>query len=70
MRVRLLAPLLLAGSVALAQAPVAFEVASVRPNVSGSGSSGTQRLPNGQFIATNVAVRSLIVAAYQVPTSR
>ena len=55
------------GPVLLGQALApAFDVASVRPNDSGSGSSSTQRLPNGQFIATNVTLRSLIVCAYGV----
>lgn len=65
---RVLVAVPLAATLTAAQAPVEtrFEVASVRPNTSGSRSSGTRRLPSGQFLATNVTVRALIVRAYEV----
>jgi uncharacterized protein (TIGR03435 family) len=44
---------------------VAFEVASVKPNTSGSPNSSTGGRPSG-FGATNVTVRQLIVFAYRL----
>jgi uncharacterized protein (TIGR03435 family) len=63
---------MLAAIVVKAQAPPAapsrpaFEVASVRPNTSGSGAirAGTQ--PGGRFEAVNMPLKQLIVNAYQV----
>ena len=53
----------------LAQTPAApsFEVASVKPNTSGSRSSST-RTPSGgrRFTGTNVTVRQLILGAYNL----
>lgn len=58
-------PLLLAvlvlGAAGAAQAP-AFDVASVRPNTSG-GNTSFRAMPNGQFTATNTALRTLILRA-------
>jgi uncharacterized protein (TIGR03435 family) len=54
-----------------AQAPVspAFEVASVKPNKSGSMDQSI--LPRGgQFVATNESLRNLITTAYRVQWSR
>jgi len=44
---------------------VEFEVASVKPNRSGSGASSTQT-PPGRFTATNVSLRQLVRFAYSV----
>ena len=44
---------------------VAFEVASVKPNNSGSDASSTSGRP-GSFTATNVTARQLIVFAYRL----
>jgi uncharacterized protein (TIGR03435 family) len=48
----------------------AFDVASVRQNTSLTSSSSTRRLPNGQFLATNLTLRALIVRAYEVRNSQ
>ena len=45
-----------------------FEVASVKPNTSGSLSSGIPFYPDGGFNATNVSLKSLIAIAYEVRT--
>ena len=47
-----------------------FEVASVKPNKSGSLSSGLPFLPNGGFNGTNVAPKSVIAIAYEVRVSQ
>ena len=47
-----------------AQAPPAFDVASIRPNTSGSPRSGTQNLPGGRVTVTNQPLRSMIRTAY------
>ena len=47
-----------------AQAPPAFEVASIRANTSGSPRSGTQNLPGGRVTVTNQPLRSMIRTAY------
>ena len=63
------------GADSLAQAPagsgLAFEVASVKPNVSNSGSS-TSNEPPGGYVATNMTLRRLIAIAYRMrlPTDR
>jgi uncharacterized protein (TIGR03435 family) len=44
--------------------PLAFEVASVRPNKSTTRDNNTQILPGGKLLATNLNVRALIMAAY------
>jgi uncharacterized protein (TIGR03435 family) len=46
-------------------APLAFEVASIKPNNSGDGRVMMQNQP-GRFIATNVTLRLLIRNAYQL----
>ena len=46
-------------------ADVAFEVASVKANKSGETSSSTSGRP-GQFVATNVTARRLIIYAYRL----
>jgi uncharacterized protein (TIGR03435 family) len=43
-----------------------FEVASVKPNTSGSLNSGLPFYPNGGFNATNVSLKSVIAIAYDV----
>src|SRR5687768_10684528 len=47
-----------------------FEVASVRQNVSGPGSTFIQRRPGGSFAAGNVTVRDLILYAFDVQRYR
>jgi uncharacterized protein (TIGR03435 family) len=42
----------------------AFEVASIKPNTSGSGSSRSGTRDGGYFFATNVSLKSLILQAY------
>jgi uncharacterized protein (TIGR03435 family) len=44
----------------------AFEVVSVKPNKSGSGSTRVSNVLGGRFIATNVSLKQLIVTAYDV----
>jgi bla regulator protein blaR1 len=51
------------GASGRAQAPTAFEVASVRPNLSGSTSSRTND-DGGYWLATNVTASSLIAIAF------
>jgi uncharacterized protein (TIGR03435 family) len=59
----------------LAQSParsgVTFEVASVKPNVSNSGTSNSNEPPGG-YVATNMTLRRLIAIAYRMrlPTDR
>lgn len=49
-------------------APLVFEVASVRPNKSGSQRTPSLILPGGRFTATNNTMRALILNAYnQIP---
>ena len=43
-----------------------FEVASIKPNNSGSGYSRSSSQPNGGYIATNVTLRGLVLSAYSV----
>ena len=54
----------------MAQAPVAarpaFEVASIKPNKTGSGPVRIGIQPGGRFTATNVALRDLIRTSYQL----
>jgi uncharacterized protein (TIGR03435 family) len=45
-----------------------FEVASIKPNLSGSGRSGSSMPPRGIFRGTNLTLRQLIVTAYRVRT--
>jgi bla regulator protein BlaR1 len=48
---------------------LAFEVASVKPNKSGSPREPTMILPGGRFTATNNTVRALILNAYGIFSS-
>jgi len=53
-------------SLALSQA-LTFEVASIKPNTSGSRSSSTRNLPVGAFFTgTNVTLRQLILISYRL----
>lgn len=58
---------------ALAQTPVTFEVASIRPHIAqgdtGSEGSNTNVLPGGRLSCRNVNVRKLIRNAFQVEDS-
>ena len=62
-----------AASVAYAQAPLAetktytYEVASIKPNETGSGHTGIHRNPD-RFSATNVPLKTLILMAYGLKT--
>jgi uncharacterized protein (TIGR03435 family) len=60
----LLGALFAAASLVLAQAP-SYDVASIKPNKSGSSSSGTST-QNGQLTATNVTLRNTIRNAYDL----
>ena len=60
-----LALVLAATSSVLVLAQVAFEVASVKPNNSGSDASSTSGRP-GSFTATNVTARQLIIFGYRL----
>lgn len=46
--------------------PPAFEVASVKVNDSGAGSSSTQQRPNGTFEAVNVRLTAMIAYGYDL----
>lgn len=54
---------------AVAQEPAAFDVASVRPNMSG-GNTSFRALPNGRLTATNTTLRTLILRAYGLHDSQ
>jgi acetamidase/formamidase len=61
------APPIAAGATAApGQAPVRFEVAAVKSNVSGDAKVVIQMLPGGRFTATNATLRQLIRNAYQL----
>lgn len=64
----MVALLLAGGAVAFAQTP-AFEVASVTPNPSNSGSQSAQTA-KGSLTLTNMPARMLIVNAYNVRPDR
>jgi uncharacterized protein (TIGR03435 family) len=64
----LTADVLSLGAAGQAQAP-AFDVASVRPNISG-GDTSFRALPNGRLTATNIPVRTLILRAYGLHDSQ
>jgi uncharacterized protein (TIGR03435 family) len=53
--------------VVTAQTPMSFQAVSVKPNHSGEQNARISGQPGGQMTATNVPLRSLISAAYQVP---
>ena len=55
----------LAGTALGAQAP-AFEVASVKQNVSGSTSASTDDRPPGTYSMVNMALRRIIMVAYRL----
>jgi uncharacterized protein (TIGR03435 family) len=56
-------------STAATSKPIAFEVASVKPNKSGDVGMGMQALPGG-FRANNVTVRLLLRTAYRIQESQ
>jgi len=70
MNLRIASHLLTCGVVAaasgLAQAPPAFEVASIKPNHSAARNSGFRRASPGSLNATNVTLKMLISYAYDV----
>ena len=45
----------------------AFEVASIKPNTSGSGQRSVGFQPGGRFTARNMTLRGLVAAAYGTP---
>jgi uncharacterized protein (TIGR03435 family) len=51
-------------------APVSFEVASIRQNISGLADSSLNTPPTGVVTGTNIPVRQLILAAYRVHRTR
>jgi uncharacterized protein (TIGR03435 family) len=59
----------LMSTVTVAQTPPAFEVASVKPNKSGSALESISPTP-GRFVATNATLRNLITVAYRIPWTR
>jgi uncharacterized protein (TIGR03435 family) len=62
-----------AGATGTAQAPAgdaAFELASIRQNISGSQSGGGKPRAGGGYTFTNVTVHSLISTAYNMPFDR
>lgn len=72
---KLLAVILLAGTVAVPAQQVqpinpddkaAFELTSVKRNISGDGRTSTRAQPNGGWSATNVRLRAVIARAYEV----
>lgn len=69
-RVHLRATLLVIGSAAVFSAQVppqpAFEVASVKRNVSGEGRFEQRLLPGGRYVANNIPLRMLIMRAYRL----
>lgn len=71
MRTILAFTLVVAAAAALrAQAPLAFDAASVKPNTSGGAGAGFQIFPGGQFRATNATVRQLVQSAYDFAFER
>jgi len=50
--------------------PAAFDVASVKPNLSGDLNVRLQAMPGGRFIATNAPLRTLIREAYALHGSQ
>lgn len=46
--------------------PLAFEVASVKPNNSGARTTSAQILPGGRFTLTNYPLHTLIILAYSL----
>jgi uncharacterized protein (TIGR03435 family) len=52
------------GMLTIAQTRLEFEVASIKPNVSGAAGGDTRRLPDGTFAATNISIRNLLGSAW------
>jgi len=61
---------LVAMTVAAQQAPQAFEIVSIRPNVTGSESRRASSAPGGAFVATNAGLRLLMSRAFGVPEAQ
>jgi uncharacterized protein (TIGR03435 family) len=55
-----------AAAMPAAQAPIAFEAASVKPNKSGDSDTSLRPQPGGRFSATNAPVQLFITYAYQL----
>ena len=67
MRTAFVAALLLLPPSAVTQnRPLAFEVASIHPNNSGSRSVYTTLDKGGRFTATNIPIKTLMIAAYKL----
>src|SRR5208282_5998941 len=47
-------------------APTAFEVASIKPNVSGSRGSSTHSAPGGEIMMENTSLKQIVLMAYDV----
>ena len=62
---RMILAAVLIGATVSAQGGPAFEVASVKPNVSNSGSSSSNDSPGG-YTAINMSLRRLIAIAYRM----
>jgi hypothetical protein len=54
-------------AVALAGQPAAFEVVSIRRNLSGDENTSIRRQAGGGLNATNVTLRALVRTAFQLP---
>ena len=52
------------GMLTIAQTRLAFEIVSIKPNVSGAAGGDTRRLPDGTFAATNISIRNLLGSAW------
>jgi len=65
MRALILGLMAVCGLVAQADAPPAFEAASVKPNHSGSGSSSSHSRP-ANIQMTNVTLRGIITSSYRI----
>jgi uncharacterized protein (TIGR03435 family) len=70
MRIALVLSLAIAATAAGAQAPEAFEAASIKPNTSGGAGGLFQIFPGGQFKATNATLRQLVQGAYDFTLER
>jgi len=58
---------LAAVAIARQAGPVAFEVASVKPNKSGQRAGNLRGEPGGRINATNMPLQQLVTFAFQVP---
>ena len=47
--------------------PLAFEVASIKPNNTQTRGMGVQFLPGGRFVAHNIPLRVIVTVAYDLP---